>query len=258
MKRLVCFSILLAVILTSSALAAESVTFVGLSPTPGIDQLILKANLVKPEGNGPFPAVIMMHGCSGDTPYLDAWENRFAQWGYVVLRVDSLTPRKKQTFCDMPAPTTKPRAQDAYDAKSYLMELPFVNKQKIGLIGWSHGAMAALYVVDDQTPIEKRKNPFQCAVLFYPYCFSIYNLNAPLLILSGEKDDWCPSARCKTLVTSNNSQFEIALKIYENANHCFDWEGMDIVYQGHTLKYNPEAAKDAVSRVQNFLSKYLK
>jgi len=80
MKRLVFFSILLAIIFTSSALAAESVTFVGLSPTPGIDKLILKANLVKPEGNGPFPAVIMMHGCSGDSPYYDAWENRFVQW----------------------------------------------------------------------------------------------------------------------------------------------------------------------------------
>jgi dienelactone hydrolase len=198
MKRLVFFSFLLAIILTSSSLAAESVTFVGLSPTPGIDKLILKANLLKPEGNGPFPAVIMMHGCSGDTPYYDAWENRFVQWGYVVLRVDSLTPRKKQTFCDMPAPTVKPRAQDAYDAKSYLMELPFVNKQKIGLIGWDHGGSAALYVVDDLTPIEKRKNPFQCAVLFYPYCFSIQNLNASLLILLGEKDYEHPSSKCKT------------------------------------------------------------
>jgi len=258
MKRLVFFSILLAIIFTSSALAAESVTFVGLSPTPGIDKLILKANLVKPEGNGPFPAVIMMHGCSGDSFYYDAWENRFVQWGYVVLRVDSLTPRKKRTFCDMPAPTVKPRAQDAYDAKAYLMELPFVDKQKIGLIGWSHGGSAALYVVDDLTPIEKRESPFQCAVLFYPYCFSITNLNAPLLILIGQKDDWVPQSLCKTLNIANKSQFDIAFKIYENAGHCFDWEGIDMVYQGHTLKYNPEAAKDAVSRVKNFLAKYLK
>ena len=258
MKRLLYFSFLFAIIFTSSTLAAESVTFVGLSPTPGQDQLFLKANLIKPEGNGPFPAVIMLHGCSGDTPYQDAWENRFVQWGYVVLRVDSLTPRKKQTFCDMPAPTIKPRAQDAYDAKTYLMELPIVDKQKIGLIGWSHGGMAALYVVDDLTPIEKRSNPFQCAVLFYPYCFSIYNLNAPLLILTGEKDDWCPPAGCRSLVTSNKSQFEIKLKIYENADHCFDWEGLDMLYKGHRLKYNPEAAKDAVSQVENFLAKYLK
>ena len=138
------------------------------------------------------------------------------------------------------------------------MELPFVDKQKIGLIGWSHGGSAAFYAVDDLTPIEKRKNPFQSAVSFYPYCFSIYNLNAPLLILTGEKDDWCPSSICKTLLTAKNSQFEITLKIYENASHCFYWEGLDIVYQGHILKYDPEAAKDAVSQVQNFLSKYLK
>jgi dienelactone hydrolase len=153
----------------------------------------LKANLLRPEGNGLFPAVIMMHGCTGDNPHLDARENRFVQWGYVVLRVDSLTPRKKQTFCVMPASSLKPRSKDAYDAKAYLMELAFVDKQKIGLIGWNHGASATLYAVDDLTPIEKRKNPFQCAVLFYPYCFSITNLNAPLLILAGEKDYSHPS-----------------------------------------------------------------
>ncbi len=258
MKRFFFFSILIAIILSLSPLAAETVTFVGLSPTPGIDQLLLKANLVKPNGDGPFPAVIMMHGCSGDTPYQDAWEKRFIQWGYAVLRVDSLTPRKKQTFCDNPMATVMPRAQDAYDAKAYLTELPYVDKQKIGLVGWSHGAIAGLYAVNDSIPIENRKSPFQCAVLFYPYCSGIDNLNAPLLILAGEKDDWCPPSTCKPLSASNNSQFEITLKIYENATHAFDWEGLDKVAQGHILKYNPEATKDAVSQVQNFLAKYLK
>lgn len=258
MKRLVFFSILIAIILSFSPLAAETVTFVGLSPTAGIDKLILKANLVKPNGDGPFPAVIMMHGCSGVSPRHDYWEKQFVQWGYVVLRVDSLTPRKQQTFCDDPMATVKPRAQDAYDAKAYLMELPYVDKQKIGLVGWSHGAVAGLYVVDDSTPIENRKSPFQCAILFYPYCSDISKLNAPLLILSGEKDDWCPPSTCKPLASLNNSQFEITLKIYENATHAFDYEGIDTAAQGHVLKYNPEATKDAVSQVQNFLSKYLK
>ena len=58
MKRLVCFSILLAVILSSSTLAAESVAFVGLSPAPDQDQLTLKSNLVRPEGNGPFQRAV--------------------------------------------------------------------------------------------------------------------------------------------------------------------------------------------------------
>ena len=258
MKRLVFFSILLATIISSSTLAAETVTFVGLSPTPGTDQLILKANLVKPEGDGPFPAVIMMHGCSGDTPNLDDWEKRFVQWGYVVLRVDSLTPRKKQTFCGFGSEYIWPRAQDANDAKAYLTEIPFVDQRKIGLVGWSHGAMAALYVVDDSVPIENRQSPFQGAVLFYPCCLGPYNLNAPLLILAGEKDHLCPPSTCKPLAALNNSQFEITLKIYENATHGFDMEGLDEVYLGQTLKYNPEATKDAISQVQSFLAKYLK
>ena len=257
MKRIACFVVFLAIVLSAATLAAEPVTFVGLSPPPGMDQLILKANLVKPEGDGPFPAVIMMHGCSGDTPYLDAWEKRLVQWGYVVLRVDGLTPRKQQTFCDDPGDAVIPRAQDAYDAKAYLMGHPFVDKQKIGLIGWSQGATSALYAVNDSTSITDRKTPFQCAVSFYPYCTGISHLNAPLLVLVGEKDIWCPSEYCKDLATSNKSPFEIELKIYENATHCFDWEGPDRVYNGQTMKYNPEAAGDAFSRVQTFLAKYL-
>jgi dienelactone hydrolase len=254
----ICILLILILLGISSHVAAELVEFKGTGTISNGEPLTLIANLVRPNGDGPFPAVIMMHGCSGDTPYQDDWEKRFVQWGYVVLRVDSMTPRKKLTFCDLPMETIQPRAQDAYDAKAYLMELPFVNKQKIGLVGWSHGAMAALSVVDDSTPIENRKSPFQCAVLFYPYCSGLNNLNAPLLILVGEKDDWCPPSTCKPIVASNNSQFEITLKIYENATHAFDWDGLDTEYEGHILKYNPEATKDAVSQVQKFLAKNLK
>ena len=256
MNRLGILTALLTIILLPSLLSAETVTFIGLSPTLGDDRLILKANLTKPEGSGTFPAIIMMHGCSGDSAKYDPWEKRFVQWGYVVLRVDSLTPRKKQTFCDMPG-VARLRAQDAYDAKSYLLGLSYVDKQKIGLIGWSQGGMAALYAVDDSTRIEERGKPFQCAVSLYPYCNSIDNLNAPLLVLIGEKDDWCPSVLCEILLPTKDLQHELTLKIYKNAYHCFDLEGIVTAYAVHRLEYNPEAAKDAIKQVKSFFKRYL-
>jgi dienelactone hydrolase len=70
--------------------------------------------------------------------------------------------------------------------------------------------------------------------------------------------DWTPSSTCETLLTPIKAPYEISLKIYENAFHCFDWEGLDTIYLGHKLKYNVQATKDAALQVKNFLSKYLK
>jgi len=56
--------------------------------TPGAPQEI-SATLVRPAGEGPFPAVVQLHGCGG----LEAQSYRWARWlvehGYVALVVDS-------------------------------------------------------------------------------------------------------------------------------------------------------------------------
>src|SRR3989339_2086767 len=44
--------------------------------------LNLTARLSKPEGEGPFPAVVLLHGCSGMQPGRDSlWARRIAGWG---------------------------------------------------------------------------------------------------------------------------------------------------------------------------------
>jgi dienelactone hydrolase len=53
----------------------------------------LTGKLTKPQGDGPFPAVVLMHGCTGIGKHQEDWAARFASWGYVALQVDSLGPR---------------------------------------------------------------------------------------------------------------------------------------------------------------------
>jgi dienelactone hydrolase len=51
--------------------------------------------LTKPEGNGPFPTIVLLHGCSGlqhSKSRSELWSNRLVNWGYVTLQIDSFGP----------------------------------------------------------------------------------------------------------------------------------------------------------------------
>src|SRR5690348_6955805 len=49
----------------------------------------LLATLELPAGAGPFPAVIVLHGCNGIGIGSRTWAQRLHQWGYAVLLLDS-------------------------------------------------------------------------------------------------------------------------------------------------------------------------
>jgi dienelactone hydrolase len=264
MKCKTAISFLLVFFVTVSfAHAGEWVTFKGHTKTG--DELTLKGILNRPQGQVPFPAVVMLHGCSGIEgmrKYLDIWAQRLASWGYASLMVDSLTPRGESDICAGDRPFLIPpqlRAQDAHDAKSYLAGLPFVNRDQIALMGWSHGGWTTLFAIDETTYIRDRGDPFRLAIAFYPYCsIPLRNLDAPLLILIGELDDWTPAGMCQLRMPSGKTTRETTLKVYPHAYHGFDFEGMDSSKEGHRLRYDPAATADAVEQVKNFLAKYAK
>ena len=43
--------------------------------------------------NAPYPAVVVLHGCSGISSHSAAIADRLGAWGYVALTVDTLGPR---------------------------------------------------------------------------------------------------------------------------------------------------------------------
>jgi len=56
--------------------------------------------LYLPPGNGPFPAVLVMHSCSGITDNTRSWASRLVGWGYAAVIVDSFGPRNQRRICD--------------------------------------------------------------------------------------------------------------------------------------------------------------
>ncbi len=148
------------------------------------------------------------------------------------------------------------RALDAHGAKAYLAAQPFIDSKHIAIMGMSHGGWSLLSAISaDATGVF---NPFQAAVAMYPACDTSLRFVTPLIILIGEKDDWTQASWCEKAIPNAKSDDEIILKIYPNAHHVFDVEGIDHEELGHTLRYNESVATDAIQQVKKFLEKYLR
>jgi dienelactone hydrolase len=270
MLVLVCLAIFLFFCAHNAPLVANNkpkdpnaVLFQSSATTNRETSLNLTGQIRKPEGDGPFPAVVLLHGCGGINPKRDIrWIERLSNLGYVTLQVDSFGPRGISNACTYSGKDfteiLQKRVTDAYDAKRYLAGLPFVDRSRIAVIGWSQGGLTTL-----QALYKDKEEPFRVAVAFYPSCIRpLTNMNAPLLILIGDADDWTPASKCVSMMPKEKTSPEVILKVYPGAYHGFDMLGSNLNVKGskglHHLQYQPEAEKDSLIQVKDFLEKYMR
>lgn len=182
-------------------------------------KLAVPAKLFKPKWSkkvGKGPAILLMHGSGGLTkmpngakdgpcspelePQFARWGKRLAELGYVVLMPSSYSARG---FCDMHVDTGRipddfddrpeavlSRIYDMDAASRYLCERDEVDCDRMGVLGFSHGATMAMLAlhwqmdhaiesyreheldkVDIDVPDLKPGRPeFQVGVAYYPGC----------------------------------------------------------------------------------------
>ncbi|HXF66599.1 MAG TPA: dienelactone hydrolase family protein [Burkholderiales bacterium] len=259
------------------------VAFPALEPFEG-RAVELEALMFRPRGAGPFPALVLLHGCGGfytregyvTASYRD-WLERLAAAGYVALLVDSFNPRGYRSICELqkrPILVHRERVADAYAAAAWLAREPYVAPDRIGLIGWSNGASGTLYGL---RPENQRQPGFRAGVAFYPGCGALarsetpYRPYAPLLVLAGEADDWTPVAPCVALTAIAKEQgAAMQIVTYPGAHHSFDRIDLPVRFRpevrnpnrpegrGATVGGHPEARADALERVFEFLARHLK
>ena len=231
------------------------------------DTIELSGTLYRPTGSGPFPAVVLMHGCTGLGSGSTGLENvalLLRASGYVALAVNSFSFRGVQTVCGNldGSPTISERVEDALGAKRYLSSLSFVDPNRIGLVGWSHGGMTALEARarGSATPDVM---PFAAIAAYYPYCPSedASSASIPLLIFAGEGDDWCPADQCQRFVADAASLGrDASIKVYPGATHAFDSVagGKSMEFLGHRLTPDLPAARDSRELLLAFFNRTLK
>jgi len=187
----------------------------------------LRGSLMLPEGDGPFPAVIIVNGCSGILPSHSMWARWLSDHGYASLILDSFGPRNVGEICTNfeRLPIAK-RVLDAYAALSYLGDLNEIDGQRIGIMGFSNGGSVTLDVASRMMASRQKDLPYEfaAAIAVYPSCrFRAQDYAVPTRILIGELDDWTPVSLCEHLLSimTNNSE-PVDMKVYEGAHHGFD------------------------------------
>jgi len=250
----VCFASAAAGALALAAPArAETVTIPAAGSLPAIT-----GNLARPSGTGPFPAVLVLHGCEGTGALENKTVAELARQGYVALAIDTLAPQGLKNACSTPEAFVT-SARYAYASLGWLANQPYVVPDHLGAVGFSMGAMEILGLID---PVSPRPPPpgLKAAVAYYPACERRSpNVTVPLLILDGDADDWNPAPPCTRLAqAATDAGKTVQITTYPGATHAFNQPGNPRTYLGHSLRYDGNADRDADTKTLAFLASYLK
>jgi dienelactone hydrolase len=276
----------LSVWLTAAILAAvSSAPVVGAGNPEAIEIPLkdggrLKATLYRPDGKGPFPAVIGLHNCTGlnnrngaiGARYKD-WGQRLAKLDFVVLLPDSNGSRGLGSQCGVRKRSIRnerERVADAEVARDWLRKQDSVIPDRISLLGWASGGIAALWAVR-VGPQAPEGTDFRSAVAFYPGCRRLstvaWSARVPTLILIGRADDQASATACQQMVAgARGRSAKVDIHVYPGAHHDFDHPNrpleirtglafsVDNSGRGHTGT-DPAARTDALKRVPVFLAR---
>lgn len=234
----------------------------GARPAPGP----LSGRLSLPDGAGPYPVVILLHGCGGigNGENMRRWVNRLNDWGYAALVLDSFRARHVASVC---APEAQPlvtpfdRAGDVLNAALALQRQPGIDGQRIGVVGFSHGGGTATTVT--RRAFDKfQPGLLKAAVNYYGPCRQPqFHGTTPLLALNGDADNWGdPAATCAAFNTSLPLGSKMEVHTYKDVVHGFDNPDVNPRRNmlGHPIQYDWTASRDSFERTRVFLDRYLR
>lgn len=233
--------------------------------------------LIRPAGTGPFPALVLMHQCSGLNAAVTAWARRAVAHGYVVLLVDSLRPRNVESVCFGPQSGVNffRGARDALQAARHLRRRDYVDRNRVGLVGFSWGAMVGLLASSSHyIGALGFESGFAAVASFYPGCFRAIpngrppydlvnpDITQPLLVLMGDADTETPASEClDRLEVLKRNGAPVDWHLYEGATHCWDCQQLDgfkkTDVRGHRVEYKfrQDVTEDSERRLFEFLSR---
>jgi len=214
--------------------------------------LTLHAQLFKPDGDGPFPAVIALHSCGGlaghSEPVLPRyrdWAEQFVKDGKAVLLPDSYGSRGLGPQCrikERHLNARRERVADIAAARQWLMQQSWVAHDRVSLIGWGNGASALLWAVRPQYFSRSTEPDFRSAIAFYPDCRISAGLGwsarVPTLVLIGAKDDVSSPPACRQMVDGARGRSALTrMVVYPGAYHDFDRVNLPL----HAIAENSDA-----------------
>ncbi len=213
----------------------------------------VQAVLYTPSGNGPFPALIVIHEWWGLNDWVKDQASKLADQGYVTLAVDlyrgkvATTPEMAHEIMrGVPEDRAK---RDLHAAFEYLASQPNVKKDRIGAIGWCMGGGYSLDVALQESTLA-------ADVINYGHLATdqeaLKKIHAPILGIFGAQDHGIPPDDVHKFEQQlRQLGKKVEIKIYDDAGHAFE-------NPNNKDGYRAEDAADAWKRTVEFLSMTLK
>lgn len=219
-------------------------------PSPGGNSGRMRGYMVKPAGDGPFPAVLVIHENRGLNPYIEDVARRAAVDGFVALAPDGLEPvggypgndddgKKLQRSLDR----GKLRIDFLNSAK--FLKSHALSTGKLGATGFCWGGGTVNYLAVEMGADLAAGVPFYGAAAKS----GIEKIQAPLMIQYAENDPRINAMRpdFEAALKANGKTFES--HTYPSTRHGF--------HNNSTPRYNEAAAKLAWERTIAHFKKHL-
>ncbi len=219
-----------------AAFAAEHIDFDSVAPNSDMVQVFqgrtantdhLYGELQLPaKGTAPFPAMVIMHSSMGINDAIGDWVRIINDLGIASFVVDSFAPRGLSEFSadrlSFPAGVV-----DALRALQVLQRDPRIDARRIGAIGFSRGAVAAMNSSFERyraAVLGTSGGRFALHIAFYGGCAQFARTTgSPILAFVGTKDDFNNVEVCRRDAEILNRQgTKMELVVYDGAPHAFD------------------------------------
>lgn len=257
-------------------------------PAVGVDSpLTVSAQLRVPQNmsmDTKVPAVVIVHGSAGIDSRGSFYADKLNDAGIATLEID-LFAQRGWTGPNKGRPRSVPETlPDAYGALQYMSQLHYIDKEHIGIMGFSWGGVVSMLTAteryEDQYTASMSETGlhFAAHVAHYPVCWG-YNkvpgyefshlTQAPLLIEEGFLDDYDAPQTCSDLVSTltDAEQSRVSVNMYDNAYHAFDRLQPEIVvsdpysHEGMggdvVMSPNIDVAREARRNVTRFFKRAL-
>lgn len=211
----------------------------------------MRGYLVKPEGDGPFPAVLVMHENRGLNPYIQDVARRFAVAGFLALAPDGLSPIGGYPGNDDDGRAMQRTLDQARLREDMVNSARFVKSHelstgKLAATGFCWGGGTTNFLATELGEELQAAAPFYGAAADSA---KVKDIRAAVQVHYAENDERVNAMRADYEAALVDNEVTYEMHVYPGTRHGF--------HNYSTPRYDAEAAQLAWTRMLAFFSEHL-
>jgi carboxymethylenebutenolidase len=220
-------------------------------PSPGGNSGTMRGYLVQPTGNGPFPAVVVIHENRGLNPYIEDVARRAAADGFLAFAPDGLFPVGGYPGNDDDGRNLQGKLDQPKLRTDLLNGALFVKKHalstgKLGATGFCYGGGVVNWLATTLGPDLQAGVPYYGAAA---ETASVPKIKSPLLVQYAENDERINAMWPAYEAALKAAGVRYEMHMYPGTQHGF--------HNNSTPRYSEPAAKLSWERTVAFFKKNL-